>query len=78
MTSRPWYSEIRTCSAPVRGSSAKCVLTFGHDGSHSTVAFTCDSCGKRVRGRPHREGPEGLGFCFLCCQTKPTEAYDGL
>jgi hypothetical protein len=77
------------CGAPIRGiPGATCKLPKGHPGrradssrgarpGHSCVVFTCDSCGRTLRGTPHDVLPDGgppwwddpvgtLNFCFLC------------
>jgi hypothetical protein len=69
---------VSTCDAPVRGGGT-CGLDPGHEGHHATVVFTCDGCGKRYRGQPHRTGPDGeypdgLHFCFLCSDEQFIEA----
>lgn len=61
---------METCNHPVRG-GGECKLDPDHKGHHSTVVFTCDSCEKTYRGRPHAYGrdgeyPQGLLFCFMC------------
>lgn len=44
-----------------------CLLDAGHKGRHSTTVFSCDGCGRTLRGRPAREHyDEGVSFCYLC------------
>lgn len=64
---------MRLCSEPVRGGGT-CALGAEHRRGHSTVAFVCEGCGERRRGRAHRveevrvagEVEDRMEFCFLC------------
>ena len=62
-----------TCGADVRGGGS-CALAPDHKRSHSTIAFTCDGCGKIRRGQATatenvwvgKELDDVFRFCFLC------------
>jgi hypothetical protein len=63
-----------TCEHELR--DGQCQMREGHRGRHSTVAFTCEACGKTRRGQPHAvqnvRGSAGdiddsFTFCFMCC-----------
>lgn len=44
-----------------------CLLAKGHKGRHSTVVFSCDGCGRTLRGQPAQTHyDEGVQFCYLC------------
>jgi hypothetical protein len=48
-----------------------CLLDKEHHGRHSTVAFSCDCCGKTRRGRPQAvqydvNGDVAVVACFMC------------
>lgn len=59
----------KLCGETVRGSGGKrCKLRVSHHGAHSSVGYWCDGCNLWRRGRPHADGPEGLGFCYPCCK----------
>lgn len=63
------------CGEPVRGYPGEtCKLDAGHRGYHSCVVFTCDTCGRTLRGSPYvqedvyayGERDDTFAFCFLC------------
>jgi len=63
----------KRCDAEMR--HGRCRLDPGHTGAHSTVAFSCDGCGKRRRGRPTFVGRDGeyergIQLCYLCANGK--------
>lgn len=74
------------CGHPVRGvPGTVCLLKPGHKGYHSCVVFTCDGCGRRLRGQPTAKVPETgwdddgwLAFCFLCIneEQRARDEYD--
>ena len=51
-----------------------CQLKDEHKGRHSRIVFTCDGCGRTIRGYPHKtqniyafgEIDDVFEFCFLC------------
>jgi hypothetical protein len=61
------------CTKTLR--DGQCEMREGHRGRHSTVAFTCEACGKTRRGTPHGtqvamawgEVDDVFFFCFMCC-----------
>lgn len=64
---------MKDCGALVRGGGT-CKLKVGHRGCHSSVVFTCDTCGRTLRGSPYvqedvyayGERDDTFAFCFLC------------
>lgn len=45
--------DTRLCNAQMR--DGRCAMDAGHKGRCTTVAFECDTCGKRRRGQPVAE-----------------------
>jgi hypothetical protein len=61
------------CQHIMRGTEDLCALDEGHKGRHSGTAWTCDGCGRKLRGTPTASAPDGpepdcgwMDFCFLC------------
>lgn len=58
---------MNTCGKNLRGGGT-CKLKAGHKGQHAGQGYVCDGCSEWRRGTPHQHGPEGMGFCFMCCR----------
>jgi hypothetical protein len=69
-------SAPELCARPMRGGT--CNLEAGHRGRHTTVAWSCDGCGKLRRGSPTVRDPEGGWFCFLCAPAQDTRRHHEL
>lgn len=53
------------CLAKLRGGTL-CRLDPSHNGKCTSVAFSCDGCDKRRRGRPEVRHEEAGCFCWMC------------
>ena len=65
------------CTTQLR--DGQCEMREGHRGRHSTVAFTCEACGKTRRGQPHATQNAGCDevffFCFMCAGEPARKGY---
>lgn len=67
------YGE-RVCGLKMR--TGWCNMEPGHRGRHTTVAWSCDGCGKTRRSQPSSSHPDAGTYCFMCAGKPARDEYN--